>query len=102
MTSAHVLRESTEQRLRNQIGRVFRGTFGAEQGLCTLVQLATLQMRGNGMSRAAIHAELARLVSTHSEAGTEPAVTVSQVRVHALAASVLRWSDGTRGERVSA
>ena len=102
MTSAHVLRESTEQRIRNQIGRVFRGTFGAEQGLCTLVQLATLQMRGNGMSRTAIHAELSRLVSTHSENGTEPAIVVSPERIHTLSTNVRRWSDGTRGERVSA
>jgi hypothetical protein len=114
MTSAQVLRESTEQRIRNQIGRVFRGTFGAEQGLCTLVELATIQMRSNGMSRAAIHDVLARLVSDHScrkEEGPrrkeehpphEPSVVPSESQVRALSASVVRWSDGTRGARVSA
>jgi hypothetical protein len=102
MTSAQVLRESTEQRIRNQIGRVFRGTFGAEQGLCTLVELATLQMRGNGLSRTAIHDVLARLVTDHPDACHGSSASASDARARTLAANVVRWSDGTRGARVSA
>lgn len=102
MTSGQALRESTEQRIRNQIGRVFRRTFGAEQGLCTLVELATLQMRSNGMSRAAIHAVLERLVCDHPDACHEPAASGDDSRARALAANVVKWSDRTRGERASA
>ena len=101
MNTAHVLRESTEQRIRNQIGRVFRRTFGAEEGLCTLVELATLQMRAKGMSRAAIHEVLARLVSDHPDAYHESSADTAEQRARALAASVIRWSDRTGG-RLSA
>lgn len=101
MTTAHVLRESTEQRIRNQIGRVIRGTFGAEEGLRTLVELATAQMHTSGMSRVAIRAVLARLVNEHPDA---PAATArgAEARVQELTARVLRWSDGMRGARASA
>ena len=98
MAGVQALSPLMEQRIRNQIGRVFRNTFGAEEGLCTLVERATDQMLSVGMSRQGIHTCLSRLVNECAPDTDTSADSRSQV----LARNVVRWSDRTRTTRVSA
>lgn len=76
------LSTATELRLRNQLGRVCRNSFGAEQGLRVLVMLATNQMLATGNSRASIRGTLTRLVREHPDANAG-----------ALRKTILQWSD---------
>jgi hypothetical protein len=96
MATARGLNVSIENRLRNQIGRAFRQTFAAEQGLRVLTRDATAQMLACGMSRSTIQDVLWRLVTEHPEAGSAKPLPISgESRAKALASSVLSWSDAT-------
>ena len=74
--------------MHKQLERAFTDCFGAEQGLRTLVELATAQMRAKGTSRTAIRNALVRVVHDH-----QPATVKRQMRGAALAALMLQWSE---------
>jgi hypothetical protein len=93
-----LINDTIELRIRNQLDRAFRHTFGAEQGLRVLVKLATQQMLSAGQTRPSIHGALIRIVSAHPASGTGRSSLLSgQSRAEALTAMMLSWSDDTTG-----
>jgi len=91
-----LVNDTIELRIRNQLERAFRHTFGAEQGLRVLVRLATQQMLAAGHTRPSIHGALMRLVSDHPASGTGRSSLLSgRSRAEALTTMMLSWSDST-------
>jgi hypothetical protein len=91
-----LVNDTIELRIRNQLERAFRHTFGAEQGLRVLVKLATQQMLAAGRTRPSIHGALIRIVNEHPASGTGRSSLLSgRSRAEALTTMMLSWSDGT-------
>ena len=90
-----VLRRDTEIRLRNQLSRAFRQSFGAEYGLRVLVGLATTQLMEAGSSREEVRAILCRLVEERVEDASEKSPAAARARGAELTTLMLNCSDLT-------
>jgi hypothetical protein len=92
------LGNAIQDRLRNQIVRAFRHTYGAEQGLQTLVQLAAAQMLEAGASRADVHRALTDCVVKHpSLASGKASLLTGESRSQGLTKQILLWADEACG-----
>ena len=85
----------TEQRLHRQLDRAFQNSFGAENGLRVLVQLATSQMLATGAPRSAIEQALKRVVAEHPRGSKVSDVVIGESRFEAIGAKMLEWSTCT-------
>jgi hypothetical protein len=63
-----VLTDQSRRRLRNQIGRAYRGTYGARTGLRTLARQFAVRLIEAGWLPDSVSAALARVVLEHSAA----------------------------------
>ena len=61
-----VLTEQSRRRLRNQVGRAYRGTYGARTGLRTLARQFAVRLIEAGWLPESVAAALARVVLEHS------------------------------------
>ena len=84
MTSSHrggshqlVLPEEARRRLSNQIGRAYRGTYGARTGLRTLACAIARRMVGEGWSPVAVSAALSGFVANHPASASADRQTVA-------------------------
>ena len=91
------LRRPTKARLDDQLGRVYRHSFGAEGQLRVVVRLATLEMLIDGVPRDEIRSALCDAVRGHDADDTTKASCFSgRSRADAIVAMVVRWSDGAK------
>jgi hypothetical protein len=63
-----VLTDQSRRRLRNQVGRAYRGTYGARTGLRTLARQFAVRLIEAGWVPESVSAALARVVLEHSAA----------------------------------
>ena len=61
-----VLTDQSRRRLRNQVGRAYRGTYGARTGLRTLARQFAVRLIEAGWLPESVSAALARVVLEHS------------------------------------
>lgn len=61
-----VLTDQSRRRLRNQVGRAYRGTYGARTGLRTLARQFAVRLMEAGWLPESVSAALARVVLEHS------------------------------------
>lgn len=61
-----VLTDQSRRRLRNQVGRAYRGTYGARTGLRTLARQVAVRLIEAGWLPESVSAALARVVLEHS------------------------------------
>jgi phytoene/squalene synthetase len=94
--TADKLSGAVEERLRNQIGRAFRHTYGAESGLRTLVKLASSQMLAAGAAPAAVRNAIEQCLVNHPTCTTgKPSLVTGEDRSVTLMKSMLAWADET-------
>jgi hypothetical protein len=63
-----VLTDQSRRRLRNQVGRAYRGTYGARTGLRTLARQFAVRLIEAGWVPESVSSALARVVLEHSAA----------------------------------
>ena len=85
-------------RLRNQLTRAFSHSFGSENGLRELAELATAQMLKSGNSRTTIREALTQCVQEHpATAGRAGRLALNgKTRADTLTALLVEWSDLTQ------
>lgn len=100
-----VLTDQSRRRLRNQVGRAYRGTYGARTGLRTLARQFAVRLIEAGWLPESVSAALARAVLEHSASnqgarniltGATLSTTLVELTQQAVADAVLELSQRPR------
>ena len=94
-----VVPDAAGRRLSNQITRAYRGTYGAQAGLRTLIRSVTVQMLRTGSSPEAVARALANFVlSCPAPSIDSPTASTEAIRLNVLAALTAEFVSGVAGD----